>query len=90
MMEREPVRVDIILKRSSAYYKVNSAFGKGVAELIEEKRMSKAEELLSTTPLSVLEISEKVGYSTSRYFSTRFKQLHDGMTPLKYRQSRRV
>ena len=77
------------MSRASLYYKVNSAFGKGVAELIEEKRMSKAEELLSTTPLSVLEISEKVGYSTSRYFSTRFKQLHDGMTPLKYRQSRR-
>lgn len=77
------------MSRASLYYKVNSAFGKGVAELIEEKRMLKAEELLSTTPLSVLDISEKVGYSTSRYFSTRFKQLHDGMTPLKYRQSKR-
>lgn len=77
---------DMAMSRAALYYKVNASLGKGVAELIEERRMATAEELLKTSPLSVLDISEKVGYSTSRYFSTRFKQLHDGMTPLKYRQ----
>ena len=77
------------MSRATLYYKMNSAFGKGVAEVIEEKRMAKAEELLSNSSFSVLDISEKVGYSTSRYFSTRFKLLHDGLTPLKYRQLHR-
>ena len=77
------------MSRATLYYKMNSAFGKGVAEVIEEKRMAKAEDLLSNSSFSVLDISEKVGYSTSRYFSTRFKLLHDGLTPLKYRQLHR-
>ena len=77
------------MSRATLYYKMNSSFGKGVAEVIEEKRMAKAEELLSNSSFSVLDISEKVGYSTSRYFSTRFKLLHDGLTPLRYRQSHR-
>jgi len=77
------------MSRATLYYKMNSSFSKGVAELIEEKRMAKAEELLSTTSLSILDISEKVGYSTPRYFSTRFKQTHNGQTPLKFRQTHR-
>ena len=75
------------MSRSTLYYKMNSSYGKGVAEVIDEMRMRKAEELLASTSLSVLEISERVGYSTPRYFSTRFKLLHDGLTPLKYRQN---
>ena len=77
------------MSRATLYYKMNSSFGKGVAEVIEEKRMAKAEDLLSNSSFPVLDISEKVGYSTSRYFSTRFKLLHGGLTPLKYRQSHR-
>lgn len=75
------------MSRATLYYKMNASFGKGVAEVIEEKRMALAEELLSTTSFSILDISEKVGYSSPRYFSTRFKLLHDGETPLKYRQT---
>jgi AraC-like DNA-binding protein len=80
---------DMALSRASLYYKMNTAYGKGVAEVLEEKRMSKAEELLRSSSLSILEISEKVGYSTSRYFSTRFKQTHYGLTPLKFRHNNR-
>ena len=75
------------MSRATLYYKIHAAYGKGVAEIVEERRMAKAEELLRTSSLPILEISEKVGYSTSRYFSTRFKQVHDGVTPLKYRQA---
>lgn len=75
------------MSRATLYYKMNSSFGKGVAEVIEEKRMAMAEELLSTTSFSILDISEKVGYSSPRYFATRFKLLHDGQTPLKYRKA---
>lgn len=76
------------MSRSTLYYKMNTSYGKGVAEVIDEMRMKKAEELLTNTSLSVLEISEKAGYSTPRYFSTRFKSLHDGLTPLRFRQLR--
>ena len=75
------------MSRATLYYKMNASFGKGVAEVIEEKRMTMAEELLSTTSFSILDISEKVGYSSPRYFATRFKLLHDGQTPLKYRKA---
>lgn len=80
------IAMNMAMSRASLYNKVNNSFNKGVASLIEERRMLKAEELLRTTSLSVLEISEKCGYATSRYFSTRFKQLHDDLTPLKYRR----
>lgn len=75
------------MSRATLYHRMNSAFGKGVAEVIEEKRMAKAEELLRSSSMSILEISESVGYSTSRYFSTRFKLYHNGQTPLKYRKA---
>ena len=75
------------MSRATLYYKMNSSFGKGVAEVVEEKRMAMAEELLSTTSFSILDISEKVGYSSPRYFATRFKLLHGGQTPLKYRKA---
>ena len=75
------------MSRATLYYKMNASFGKGVAEVIEEKRMAMAEDLLSSTSFSILDISEKVGYSSPRYFATRFKLLHDGQTPLKYRKA---
>ena len=81
------IATNMAMSRASLYYKVNAMFGKGVAELIEERRMERAEDLLKNSVMSVLEISEKVGYSTPRYFSTRFKQRHNGVTPLKYRQN---
>lgn len=81
------IAMNMAMSRASLYNKVNGTFNKGVASLIEERRMLKAEELLQSTSLSVLDISEKCGYATSRYFSTRFKQLHDGITPLKYRKA---
>lgn len=75
------------MSRATLYHRMNSAFGKGVAEVLEEKRMAKAEQLLRSSSMSILEISEAVGYSTSRYFSTRFKHYHNGLTPLKYRKA---
>lgn len=84
------ISLNMAMSRAALYYKVNASFKKGVAALIEERRMSMAENLLRTTSLSVLEVSEKCGYSTPRYFSTRFKQLHNGITPLKYRNGNRA
>lgn len=48
-------------------------------------RMEKAKELLLTTSLTVSEISDKVGYSSSQYFAVCFKK-YTGTTPGAYRE----
>ena len=48
-------------------------------------RMSIAENLLSTTDLSIDEIASKVGYNYSGNFSKMFKKVH-GITPLAFRK----
>ncbi len=79
------ISTELAMSRASLYSKVKSAFGKGVGEYIEEKRMAEAQKLLSSTNLSIAEIAEHVGYSTPRYFSARFK-IFTGKSPLSYRK----
>ena len=78
----------LAMSRATLYTKVKSTYDTGIGEYIETKRMEKAIQLLTGTDLSVAEIADKVGYSTPRYFSTRFKS-RTGTTPLAYRRSRR-
>ena len=47
--------------------------------------MEKAIQLISTTDLTFTEIAEKIGFTTSRYFSTSFKQ-YTGETPTQYKE----
>ena len=49
-----------------------------------EIRMEKAKELLRSTTLTVSEIGEKVGYSSSQYFAVCFKK-YTGLSPKAYR-----
>ena len=49
-------------------------------------RISKAKELLVGTNLKLYEISERVGYSDSKYFSRIFKEI-TGQLPTEYRRS---
>ena len=78
----------LAMSRATLYTKVKSTYDTGIGEYIETKRMEKAIQLLTGTDLSVAEIADKVGYSTPRYFSTRFKS-RTGTTPLAYRRARR-
>ena len=41
--------------------------------------------LITSTEMSFTEIAEKVGFTTSRYFSTAFKQ-YTGETPTQYKE----
>ena len=50
--------------------------------------MKEACRLLSQTALPVSEIAERVGYSNSSYFSTRFKKII-GQNPREYRAKNR-
>ncbi|QGH36801.1 response regulator [Gracilibacillus salitolerans] len=59
--------------------------GASYVEFITELRMSKAVELLVHTPAKVKEVSNQVGYSDWKYFTSQFKK-HFGLTPTQYRQ----
>ncbi len=52
---------------------------------LEKRRMREAEYLLSSTELSVTEIASTLGFSSSSYFTQRFR-INEGMTPVEYRR----
>lgn len=56
--------------------------------IVEKARMNKAKEYLLKTDLSVVEISQKVGYSSQSYFISIFHTLC-GISPLQFRLSNR-
>ena len=59
--------------------------GMTAAAYITAYRLSKAEELLTSTDLSVTDIAARVGFSDMAYFSRRFKRQY-GLSPLQFRQ----
>ncbi len=59
-----------------------------ILEEIVSKRMDRARELLLSTELSIVDISEKAGFSNSNYFYKAFKT-ENGVTPNDFRKSNR-
>lgn len=66
--------------------KVKELEGLTPMELIRRERMEYAARLLSETHMTVNEISDKMGYTSTTRFFKHFKQLF-GCTPLQYRKS---
>jgi AraC-like DNA-binding protein len=58
--------------------------GKTFVDIVTERRMEKAQELLSNTDLRIHEIAASVGFEDDAYFTRRFKQVH-GVSPRSYR-----
>lgn len=54
-------------------------------QLLTDIRMKKAVELLGSSEMTILEISERLGYETQHYFSTVFKKAI-GVSPNQYRR----
>lgn len=75
---------EIGMSRTSLYNKLKAITGIGLNDYINKIRIEKAILLIQTGGLSVAEIAEQVGFTTSRYFSTVFKQ-HTGQTPTQYK-----
>lgn len=59
--------------------------GKTYSELLQEKRMEKARELLTYSDETILSIAERTGYADQFYFSKLFKKLY-GLSPNAYRK----
>lgn len=60
--------------------------GTSFVNYLKNLRIGKATELLETTELKVLEISEKVGFDNAKHFNRVFKDML-GVTPMEYRQN---
>jgi YesN/AraC family two-component response regulator len=59
--------------------------GNTINDLLVNKRMDKARQLLTSTTMSVNEIAEKVGYTNPTYFYRVFKKTN-GVTPIEFRR----
>lgn len=79
---------EISKKLNQPHYKLSKLIKKHTKmtfkELLQEKRLSKASELLKLTEYSIVEIIELIGYENLTYFYKIFKDKF-GMTPKEYR-----
>jgi signal transduction histidine kinase/DNA-binding response OmpR family regulator len=76
---------EMAMSRSALYKKLKAITNMGSNDYVTKFRMETAVRLMKDTDLSFTDISEKVGISSSRYFSTLFKQFI-GETPTSYRK----
>ena len=65
---------------------VKSVLGKSPCDVMEERIKQESQKLLSSSDLSIAEISYKFGYQDTTNFIKFYKGM-TGMTPLQYRKS---
>lgn len=75
----------INVSKSVLYKKFHACFHCTVSEYINTRRVEKSIELLTKTDLSIEEISGKVGFSSTSYYTKIFKK-QKGLAPLKYKK----
>ena len=73
------------MSRASVYNKMKQITGIGISEYINKYRIEVACQLLKQTEKSVTDIAFEVGFNSSKYFSTVFKQATK-ITPRDYRE----
>lgn len=61
--------------------------GFGFNDYLTHTRLRAAEQLLQYSDLSICQISEQCGFSSSNYFCDVFKRAHNGMSPTQYRKT---
>lgn len=88
------LRIDEICKkiyvaRSTLIKRFGEEVGMSVGEYITSEVMTRCEQLLCETDLTIGEISERFGFCDQFYFSRRFKEKY-GETPQKYRRNRPI
>lgn len=76
---------EVHMSRASLYNKMKALTDISANEYINKFRMERAIQLIRTTDMPFTEIAEKVGFATSSYFSTAFKQ-YMGETPTQYKK----
>lgn len=76
---------EVGMSRTVLYNRLKEESGQNVKRFIDGKRMEYIKSLIATTQLSFTEIAEISGFSSSRYFSTAFKN-YTGLSPSQYRE----
>ena len=74
------------LSKSTLYKLFHSHLGCTVNEYLNRLRVEKSVDMLSKTDLSIEEISRRVGFASSSYYTRTFKKVM-GCAPLKYRKA---
>ena len=80
--------LDMAMSRSLLYKKIKLLTGHSVKTFILEIKFKRAVQLLTDTDLNISEISDRVGFTESRYFGTCFKKRF-GMTPSEFIKEKR-
>lgn len=83
-LDNQFLQNEMAMGRTSLYNKLKQATGMGTSEYINLRKIEKAEKLLLNTNLSISEISDRLGFTYQRYFSTLFKKTK-GMSPSQFR-----
>lgn len=76
----------INMSRTCLYSKIKALTGMGPNDYINRIRIEKSVQLLAHSKLTITEISDEVGFTYQRYFSTTFKQIK-GVTPTQFREN---
>lgn len=75
---------EIGMSKTSLYNKLKAITDMGANDYINKFKLEQAITLIKTTDLTFTEISDQIGFTTLRYFSTAFKQ-YTGLTPTQYK-----
>lgn len=82
----EDLAASLNLSRVQLYRKVKAILGISISDHINNIRLERAAELLKNEDTSINEIAESLGFSSSNYFSTAFKNKF-GNSPTDYRNN---
>ena len=86
---RDGTLTDLALQLNQSVYKlsrlIQSATGNNFKDLLQQKRLNKAIQLLNDTDLAVSDIINAVGYDNTSYFYRLFRRTY-GVSPKEYRQ----
>ncbi len=87
----EPIKMEDLtfetsLNRRSLSIYFQKDTGQCITDYITQQRLQKAKQLLTTTNLSIIQISELLCFSSQSYFGKKFKE-YQGITPKEYRDS---
>jgi len=86
-LEKLSSQINVSISHLSMLFKKNS--GVTFSKYLINIRITKAKELLDTTNLKIVDISEKVGYKDVYYFSHSFKKV-TGVSPREYRNNETI
>lgn len=74
----------MLMSRSAFYSKFREYTGQSIGNYINSYRVKRAKEMLDNKDMPISEISDALGFSSQRYFSTFFKE-KTGLSPRSYR-----